>query len=287
MTEADIARRAPWPARNWSADAGSGSIHDDATATGLGFRGGTVAGSVHMDQCAALLVQEYGKVWYEHGGLSLYFRNATTDGERVQACCEVPRDGAQVRIWLRREDGLEVADGTASLADHSTSALRTRDLHPAPPGQLRILAGIEPGQPLGTWQHEVGGQRQLERFRAGAISDPLSWYGGDSPWGGPVATPSTLVEALWGVPMAGLRGKVGDSVGLFGAIEVAHHAGPLLLGERVTVAARVVTPSVSPRTEALWFDAWADRADGERAASLRMMLRFMKASSPLYRTEGG
>jgi hypothetical protein len=27
----------------------TGSIHDDATATSLGFRGGTVAGSVHMD----------------------------------------------------------------------------------------------------------------------------------------------------------------------------------------------------------------------------------------------
>ena len=39
-----------WAARNWSADAGAGSIHDDATAAKLGFRGGTVAGDVHMNQ---------------------------------------------------------------------------------------------------------------------------------------------------------------------------------------------------------------------------------------------
>ena len=30
-----------WAARNWSADEGEGSIHDDATAAKLGFRGGT------------------------------------------------------------------------------------------------------------------------------------------------------------------------------------------------------------------------------------------------------
>ena len=30
-----------WAARNWSADAGAGSIHDDETAARLGFRGGT------------------------------------------------------------------------------------------------------------------------------------------------------------------------------------------------------------------------------------------------------
>ena len=36
-----------WAARNWSADEGEGSIHDDATAEKLGFRGGTVAGDIH------------------------------------------------------------------------------------------------------------------------------------------------------------------------------------------------------------------------------------------------
>lgn len=286
MTRGDIAMRPPWPARNWSASLGAGSIHDDATATQLGFRGGTVAGSIHMDQCAALLVQEYGKVWFERGSLSLYFQNATTDGEQVQACCEVPTAAAQVRVWVRREDGLEVAAGTASLGDHSTSALRTRDLRPAPPGELRILAGVRPGQVLGEWQHTLEAERQLTRFQAGAISDPLTWYGGESPWGGPVATPSTLVDVLWGVPMTALRNAVSGTVGLFGAIEVAHHDGPVLLGEGLRITAEVVTLSDSPRTEAVWFDSFAFRGD-DLVASQRMMLRFMKASSPLYATDSG
>ncbi len=271
-----------WAARNWSADAGAGSIHDDATATGLGFRGGTVAGSVHMDQCAALLAEEYGKRWFERGALSLFFRNATTDGERVQAICEVPTGDRQVQVWLRREDGLAVADGTASLGDHSKSALRTRDLRPASPAQLRILRKLTPGEPLGEWHQLLDGELQRARYAAGAISDPLSWYDdGDSPWGTPVATPSTAVQLLWGVPMRGLRDKVGKAVGLFGAIEVAHHAGPLLIGERYRVTAEVLALAESPRTESLWFDSRA--YSGETlVATQRMMLRFMKASSPLY-----
>lgn len=281
MEQGDIATRPYWAARNASADAGAGSIHDDATATRLGFRGGTVAGSIHMDQCAALLVEEYGKRWFEQGALSLYFLNATTDGERVQAACEVPRDQRQVKVWMRREDGLEVAAGTASLGDHSRSELKTRDLRPVDPGNLRILRSLVPGQPLGEWERELDGDRQRQRHQAGVISDPLSWYAESSPWGGPIAAPSTAVALLWGVPLEGLRQGLGKAVGLFGAIEVAHHAGPLLLGERYRVTAEVVALSESPKTESLWFDSFAYRG-GELVASHRMMLRFMKASSPLY-----
>ena len=46
-----------WAARNWSADEGEGSIHDDATASKLGFRGGTVAGDIHMNQFPPVLVK--------------------------------------------------------------------------------------------------------------------------------------------------------------------------------------------------------------------------------------
>lgn len=279
---AQIVSRPFRAARNWSAAAGAGSIHDDATAARLGFRGGTVAGSVHLDQCAALLVQEYGKCWFERGSLSLYFRNATTDGERVQVLCEVPHGDCQVRVWVRREDGLEVAEGTASLGDHAASALRTRDLRPVPAERLRILQGLAPGQRLGEWHEHLDGTRQRARYQAGALSDPLSWYGESSPWGAPVATPSTAVDLLWGVPMRGLHGLPDDVVGLFGAIEVAHHAGPLLIGERYRITADVVALSDSPRTESLWFDACAHRG-ATLVASQRLMLRFMKASSPRYR----
>ena len=70
-----------WAARNWSADAGAGSIHDDETAAELGFRGGTVAGDIHMNQFPPVLIKVFGNEWFERGNLSLNFRNATIDKE--------------------------------------------------------------------------------------------------------------------------------------------------------------------------------------------------------------
>ena len=67
-----------------------GSIHDDATAQKLGFRGGTVAGSVHMQQFPPLLVRAFGPEWFETGTISTYFRNATTHGEPVRPFGRVP-----------------------------------------------------------------------------------------------------------------------------------------------------------------------------------------------------
>src|SRR5260370_19369486 len=58
----------------------AGSIHDDATATALGFRGGTVAGSIHMDQFPPLAPPTFGTGWVEGGGLSLDFPHATPAG---------------------------------------------------------------------------------------------------------------------------------------------------------------------------------------------------------------
>ena len=98
----DIKRGPLWAARNWSADAGAGSIHDNATATELGFRGGTVAGDIHMNQFPPVLVDLFGETWFEQGYLSLLFRNPTVDREEVQVFAEVP---------IRR-DGNPCVDGT-------------------------------------------------------------------------------------------------------------------------------------------------------------------------------
>ncbi len=68
----------------------AGSIHDDATATKLGFRGGTVAGSIHMELFPPLLLKAFGKRWFERGTLSMYFLNATTDREAVRAFIKEP-----------------------------------------------------------------------------------------------------------------------------------------------------------------------------------------------------
>lgn len=272
-----------WRGRNWSADAGAGSIHDDDTASELGFRGGTVAGDVHMNQFPPVLIGIFGNEWFERGNLSLDFKNATVDGEKVQVFAEPLEEGArQVRVWMEREEGMLVCTGTAALGDHSNSELRARDLRPCDPSELKILSNVSAGMSLGRYDVLVKPDRQFELYDAGLISDPLDFYRTESPWGDVIACPSTLVQQLWGVPMAGLRPHVGEAVGLFGAIEIGHVNGPMFLNREYRIESEVVCVGQSPRTEYLWFDTTANNSDGERVATLRMMLRFMKASSPDY-----
>jgi hypothetical protein len=274
-----------WRGRNWSADA-QGSIHDDATAAKLGFRGGTVAGSIHMDQFVPALLEAFGPNWFERGSLSLYFINATIDGEAVRVTAEAPQPRqTQIDVAMHRDDGMHVSAGTASMYDHSASALKRRDLKAVDPSALRILRPLAIGQSLGEYDVVPDAARFGRHLAAGLVSDPLPWYSGPSPWGGPIAAPSLLVEMLWGPPMRGLNAAIGGGarVGLFGAIEIAHHNGPVLQDGRYTVTAHVAALSESPKTESMWFDSSAFDASGRLIVTQRMMLRFMKDSSPLYR----
>jgi len=272
-----------WAGLNWSADAGAGSIHDDETAAELGFRGGTVAGDVHMNQFPATLLEIFGDRWFETGNLSLNFRNATVDREKVRVCAEPLAPGAhQTRVWMERDDGLLVCSGTAAVSDLSQSELRTRDLRPCDPSELKILRRVEAGMPLGDLQLTIDSEKQFERYDKGLISNPLALFREPSRWDGVVAAPCTFVQYFWGPQTQRLRPSVGDAVGLFGAIEIANVHGPLLLERDYRVRSHVVCVGQSPKTEYLWFDTTAADEQDREVASFRMMLRFMKASSPEY-----
>ena len=64
---------------------GHASIHDDATAKRLGFKGGTIEGPTHFSQFAALGHAVWGAAWFSNGCLSAHYRNAAVEGEQVQA----------------------------------------------------------------------------------------------------------------------------------------------------------------------------------------------------------
>ena len=86
-----------------------------------------------------------------------------------------------------------------------------------------------------------------------------------------LAGTSCAVRNIW-------RAKVGKAVGLFGAIEVALHNGPLLLDRAYLVEAQVIALTNSPKTEGFWFDSSARDAQGTLIATHRMLLRFMNAA---------
>lgn len=273
-----------WAARNWSADAGAGSIHDDSTAQELGFRGGTVAGDVHMNQFPPVLVGIFGERWFETGNLSLSFRNATVDQERVQVFAEPLAPGArQTKVWMERDDGLLVSTGTAAVDDHSQSELRRMNLRPCDPSELRILNRIRAGMSLGEYEVFASPEQQFARYDQGLISDPMAWYRDGSPWGEVVAAPCTIIQYLWGYPNRALAPDVEESVGLFGAIEIGFTNGPFLLNRHYRLVSEVICVGQSPQTEYVWYETRAYGEAEDLVATMRMQGRCMKASSAAYR----
>jgi len=269
------------------------SIHDAENAKKLGFRGSAVGGNVHLDLFAPLLVETYGKAWFERGALSLYFLNIVVSGESVQAVVERPASpGAQTRIFARRADdhGFMVCEGTASLGDHSRSALRTRDLKTCDDSQLRLLKGVKVGQILGSAQIAAGRAAQDAQIASGALNEPMDWYRGASPWGGPIASINATATLMFRLLVGDgehhhhdrISPAIGDTLAMFGAFEIAYENGPVFLDRPYTVEGKVVGVGDSPKTEYLWWDAVTRDEKGLAVARMRHLLRFLKASSPLY-----
>lgn len=262
-----------------------GSIHDDAMAQRLGFRGGTVAGSIHMEQFPPVLLRAFGERWFETGSLSTYFRNATTDGEAVRALAQVPSDDpadSQIRVWMEKEDGTQVLEGTASIGTPAEpSMLRTKLSEPREQGELRMLAHLTPGFVSPTVTARLDAADIAPRL--GALTESLPWYTGASPWGGPIANPGLVVHLMVNV-QAGLEIGRHAAVGLYGAIEVRQIAGPVFIEHDYEVTGTIVAAGTTPKTEYVWYEAaLREPGTGTDVASMLMMLRFMKSSSPLWR----
>lgn len=268
------------------------SIHDRERAKALGFRGAAVGGNLHLDIFAPLLVEAYGPQWFERGALSLYFLNIVISGERVQAVVERPATpSAQTRVHARSPDAptLRICEGTASLGDHRRSELSTRDLKTCESASLRMLRGVEPGQSLGAAEMRVSRADQAAQIAAGTNNEPLDWYLGASPWGGPIAsvgaTAALMYRMLTGDGMHHHHDRIspciGDAAGMFGAFEVAYARGPVFLDRPYRVEGRVAGVGESPKTEYVWWDATASDEVGV-VVRMRHLFRFIKASSSLY-----
>ena len=258
-----------------------GSIHDDAVAQGLGFRGGTVAASTHLDLFPPVLVAAFGERWFEEGCLSLYFRHATIDGEAVRASVIAGDDGRASATIVTLE-GDVVADGTATVGAHAAdSALRARDLRHDPTG-LRIVSKVQLGDVIGPVVTSCPSHIQRERLSDRVIASPIEWYHALSPWGGPVAAPSSTMQMFTRVGAEFLQSRAAEAVVLWGAMELRHHGEPIMCDRDYEVEGTVVAVGQTPKTETLWYDLVARDGRGDIVATTRVLNRFVKASSPLY-----
>jgi hypothetical protein len=250
-----------------------GSIHDDATAHKLGFRGGTVAGSVHMDQFVPRLLALYGEAWFETGGLSLYFTQATVDREEVRAVVE---DGPErARLSMFNRDEALICQGTASPGSDTAAELagRMAGQAAAEPGRLRILADLSVGEETHGATVRVEGEHLKRHLEI--ITEPLAAYECG------VLPPSQAIHLAHLTRKAAMAKAAQPHVGLFGALEVQHLAGPLMADTDYAARTRILKLTESPKTENSWHEVIFAR-EGRDIARVLFYLRFLKGSSPLW-----
>jgi hypothetical protein len=264
---------------NFSRDA-KGSIHDDATAQTLGFRGGTVAGNIHFEQYTPLMLERFGAEWRRRGGLSLHFVNATTDGEPVQVFAgpveEVGPDLRRAMVWMETPEGVRVNEGTAWVGGNDPdSTLRKRIAAQRPANDLRILKSSKVGDSVRDVPSRLDSAKSL--LRVEQVTEMMPEYRDASVFGERVAAPA--VRAVEGP----LYAAVTDFVGMFGAIELQYLDGPIFLDHDYLADAAVIAVGESPKTEVTWYESTLrDAKDGRVVARMLMMSRVLKASSPLW-----
>lgn len=260
-----------------------GGIHDDDTATNLGFRGGTIAGSIHMEQFPPLLVALFGDDWWRTGTLSLYFRSATVDQEPVR--CFVTEKITQGKlhiasVWMEKEDGTLIMSGTASCGGHDeNSELRQKLSAIRPMTELRILADMKVGDEAGSQTTRISDASVDEQLVV--ITEPLDCYTSNEQFGGRVLPMTRVVNIFVPAENAIARTVKAPFVGLYGAIEIEFIRGPVFAETNYLAAGKVVGLTDSPKTEILWRDMMLTQ-DGKPIARMLKMDRLMKNSSPLW-----
>jgi len=259
-----------------------GGIHDDDTATDLGFRGGTVAGAIHMEQFPPLLLEMFGADFWQTGTLSMYFRSATVDREPVRCLTTEPERVGNIRrtnVWMEKEDGTIVASGTASCGGHDEkSELRSKLESIRPISELRILKNLKVGAQCEDQRCFV--ENSFLDAQLGVITEPLSCYKTSNEFSGRVLPVTQVVRAFDPPEVALITEVEPPFVGLYGAIEIEFINGPVLAETEYKGSGEIVGLSDSPQTEILWRDSIL-MTDKPIARMLKMD-RLMKNSSPLW-----
>jgi hypothetical protein len=259
-----------------------GGIHDDDTATDLGFRGGTVAGAIHMEQFPPLLLEMFGADFWQTGTLSMYFRSATVDREPVRCLTTEPERVGNIRrtnVWMEKEDGTIVASGTASCGGHDEKSELRRKLESIRPiSELRILKNLKVGARCEDQRCFV--EDSFLDAQLGVITEPLSCYKTSNEFSGRVLPVTQVVRAFDPPEVALITEVEPPFVGLYGAIEIEFINGPVLAETEYKGSGEIVGLSDSPQTEILWRDSIL-MTDKPIARMLKMD-RLMKNSSPLW-----
>lgn len=261
------------------AAASSGSIHDDAKAAELGFKGGLVSGLVHNEQFIPIALDLFGQQWFERGGFSFAYRTPTLDGDPVQAFARVPAAGAaQVEAWSQNDAGQRVADGVLFLGSVETPLARR--LASSQPVEGRILRNVAVG-PFGP-SRRMRVSPAAQALMRDTTTEPHEWYFGPSPWGPAVASTRSLYRML--EPRAVTEAVDPTGVRVDAGIEIRFVDGPPLVEVDYDLDCEAIARGETSKTEVLWLRTVMREASSGRVVAEQLMeKRWMKSASALWR----
>lgn len=231
---------------------GHASIHDDSTAQGLGFKGGTIEGPTHFSQFDPLCHAIWGDEWFAHGCISAHYRSPVFEGEEVRASLERQSDN-RAAITMEKRDGTEVLKGTVSIGpDHPPSALDERLAGLAPLEQPVLISEAAVGAKTGRIPVRMGFDQHMGDLypfslagKLERMTEPSEIYREIIPF----EMVSVLVNSIARQQPFPVRGP---SVGLFADQEIRMLRGPLKVGEPYEVEREIVALSGSRKTESMW-----------------------------------
>lgn len=271
------------------------SIHDDATAQKLGFKGGTIEGPTHFSQFAPLGARLWGQAWFESGCLSAHYRSVCYEGEEVQAILSKPLPGtSQCQIQMVKRDGTEVLRGTASVGDATVAtALETRLTELKPLTNPVILRDVKVAQTSKRQTVRMAFDQNMGdlypfslRQKLAVITENSPYYSSSAnPWGRPII-PMEMLSVLFQYRSKEdpLPAK-GPAVGLFADQEIRLMKGPLFEGEEYEVEREVVALSGSRRTESAWVRTRVFDKAGTMVATMLLNMATLKDSYAPYEDE--
>ncbi len=267
---------------------GHASIHDDATAQKLGFKGGTIEGPTHFTQFEPLGFALWGERWFREGCLSVHYRAPVFEGEEVRAIVTADSDEAgRASARMERLDGTEILAGSIEVGTgHGPTALEARLASLAPLADPVVLHDVHIGLTSARIPVRMGPDDHMGHYypftlaqKRQRMTEPSDRFATAIPF----EMISVLIQHKAGEDRFPVRGP---HVGLFADQEIRLIDGPLLVGADYEVEREIVGLSGSKRTESMWVKSRVYRP-GEATPVAEMLLNsaIMKESYAPYAAE--
>lgn len=265
---------------------GHASIHDDSTAQGLGFKGGTIEGPTHFSQFDPLCRAIWGDEWFAHGCISAHYRSPVFEGEEVRAILTRQSD-RRAAITMAKRDGTEVLKGSVSVGpDHPPTALDERMAGLAPLEQPVLMSEAAVGAKTGRIPVRMDLDQHMGDLYPFSLADKLARMTEPSEIYRqiiPFEMVSVLVNSIAREQPFPVRGP---SVGLFADQEIRMLRGPLKVGEPYEVEREIVALSGSRKTESMWvLSRVFVTGDNSPVATMLLNTATLKASYAQYEAD--